>query len=100
VAFDVARIRNIQRRFIDEGKLTIEVYEGSEPLILLGTDISLAGNRKEMLAHIFIHNSIKQSLELFIERITEMQRELKRKSVCNVAVRSNRPSDQPIIEKE
>ena len=60
-------------------------------MVILATDVSLENNRKELLAHIFIHNSIKQSLEMFIERIAEMQKELKRKSVCNVAANNNHP---------
>lgn len=84
--FDVVRIRNIQRRFIDEGKLTIEIYEGCEPLVIMALNATLNATKKEILTHIMIDNSLKQSLELFIERIGEMQRDIKRKSVCNLAV--------------
>jgi hypothetical protein len=77
--FDVSRIKSIQRRFIDEGKITLEIYEGTEPVNILSTDISLdRAGRREFLTHIFINNSIKQSLEIFIERIGLMQKELKR----------------------
>jgi hypothetical protein len=45
----------------------------------LGTDISLdKPSRRELLTHIFINNSIKQSLEIFIDKIGSMQKELKK----------------------
>lgn len=66
---------------------------------MLGTDFSHTGGRKELLTHIFIHNSIQQSLELFVERIANMQKELKRKSVIN-EMPAAKTSKESVLMKE
>lgn len=76
--YDVGAVRAIHRRFIEEGKLTVEICEGYTVLSVLASDVSLDKPvRKDLLTHIFISNAIKQNLELFVARLTEMIKDIK-----------------------
>ena len=77
--FELGKLRTVHKKYIEEGKMTLEFFEKSERVIVKGTDVSANEGPQDMFVSVLISSASKENLELLIGKIVELKKGGERK---------------------
>ena len=67
--FSLAKLRTLHKKYLDEGKMTLEFLERTEKMVVKGTDMSAVDGSVEIFTSVLISSASKENLELMISKI-------------------------------
>jgi hypothetical protein len=74
ITFPIAKLKTIHKKYIEEGKITVEFIDRTEKMQFKGVDVSALDEQVEVISSIFVSSAGKENLELLITKIIEVRK--------------------------
>lgn len=92
--FEVDRLHTIHKKYLQEGKITIDFLEKRDRITLKGVDVVSVDELQDIITQIIVNDASKENLQLLINKLIALRKVVKQpdsKRESSATVSNERP---------